>query len=69
MKNIKKALHLAHETCVEIPSTGRQCVTVVYLLMNPIISIQITQSKADIVPMLLDVLSWTAHTPIHTDVV
>lgn len=42
---------------------------IAYLLMNSVIPIQVTQSKADIVPMLLDVLSWAAHAPIHTDVV
>lgn len=41
----------------------------VYLLMNSIISIQVTQSKANVVPMLLDILCWTAHVPVHTDVV
>lgn len=40
-----------------------------YLLMNTVIPIQVTESKAHIVPMLLDVLSWTAYVSIHTDVV
>lgn len=41
----------------------------VYLLMNPVITIQITQSKADIMPVFLDVLGWAADIPIHTDIV
>lgn len=45
------------------------CDTKIYLLVNSIIPIQVTQSKADIVPMLLDILSWAAHASIHTDVV
>lgn len=41
----------------------------VYLLMNSVIAIQITQSKTNVVPMFLDVLCRTAHTPVHADVV
>lgn len=40
-----------------------------YLLMNSVVSIQVAESKADIVPMLLNVLGWTSHVPVHTDVV
>lgn len=39
------------------------------LLVDPIISIQVTESKAYIVPVFLDVLSRTAHVPVHADVV
>ena len=50
-------------------ATGSGVFTAAYSLMNPVVPVQVTQSKADIVPVLLDVLSWTARVPVHTDVV
>ena len=40
-----------------------------YLLMYSVVSIQVTESEADVVPVFLYVLCYTAHVTVHTDVV
>ena len=41
----------------------------VALLMNSVVSVQVTESHTNVMPVLLDVLCHTAHIPVHTDVV